>query len=290
MSGFDLFSLIQPIPTTPTTLPTTPTTLPTTPTTIPTPLSLHEQILCQHWDTVEERGEFLCRSCGIQISQPIVKPDEYFGRNERKQSVDPTRCYIRRSKDKTIYSDVKHMNISEHIKDIANKIYLQACGRRVRRGVYRRSIIFAAIFHAYKLDNNPQSCESLIHTFQIKKKDALKGLKFLNENAPKDSPIRAIYVTPEHLIREYLTRFSIPQEREDDIISVFRQVDGKSSLLNRSRPQSVAAGVIWYWIRKEHKGVPLKDFTQKMDLSELTINKISKEITKIINLKPKTEK
>jgi transcription initiation factor TFIIIB Brf1 subunit/transcription initiation factor TFIIB len=150
MSGFDLFSLIQPIPTTPTTLPTTPTTLPTTPTTIPTPLSLHEQILCQHWDT--------------------------------------------------------------------------------------------------------------------------------------------IYVTPEHLIREYLTRFSIPQEREDDIISVFRQVDGKSSLLNRSRPQSVAAGVIWYWIRKEHKGVPLKDFTQKMDLSELTINKISKEITKIINLKPKTEK
>jgi len=196
---------------------------------------------------------------------------------------DPMRCYIRKVKDKTIYPDVEHMNISDHIKDIANNIYEQVCDGKVHRGAYRRAIIFASIFHAYKLDKNPQSCESLIHIFEIKRKDALKGLKFINEHAPKSSPIRNIYITPEHLIHEFLMKFNVSADSQNEILELYRRIKGRSTILNRSRPQSVAASVIWYWLVMHSKCITLKDFVKKVNLSELTVNKIAKEIASLNN-------
>lgn len=237
---------------------------------------------CNH-KIIIENGSSLCINCGIEISQKLnfEKEWKYYGLNDSKHTSDPNRCYIRKTKDKTIYQDVKHMNISEHIKDTANEIYVQVCGGKVHRGAYRRAIVFASIFHAYKLDKNPQSCESLIKIFNIKRKDALKGLKFISEHAPKNSPIRTIYITPEHLINEFLIKFHVAHDKKKEIIDLYNSVKDKSAILNRSRPQSVGAGIIWFWCKCKKKDITIKDFIKKVGLSELTVNKIAKEIARI---------
>ena len=60
------------------------------------------------------------------------------------------------------------------------------------------------------------------------------------------------------------------------------QIKNKSSILNRSRPQSVASGLVRYYILKNNKNISLSEFKSKVNLSELTINRICKEITKIL--------
>lgn len=230
---------------------------------------------CTHANKIFEKGLYLCMNCGVEV--PFDKE------MTSKFTNDTTRCYIRKVKDKSIYEDVKHLHISDHIKDIANGIYTEVCGSKVHRGAYRRAIVFASIFHAYKLDHNPQTCDKLIALFDIRRRDALKGLKFINEHAPGNSPLRTTYITPENLLIDYMKQFNITLEQRAAILDLYNKVKGKSSLLNRSRPQSVAAGILFYYNSQQEHSINVKDFTKKVGLSELTIQKISGEIQRLVS-------
>ena len=59
-------------------------------------------------------------------------------------------------------------------------------------------------------------------------------------------------------------------------------IKNKSSKINRSRPQSIAAGLTYYWICNNNKNITMKEFITKVNLSELTITRISKEIAAIL--------
>ena len=63
-----------------------------------------------------------------------------------------------------------------------------------------------------------------------------------------------------------------------------QNIKNKSSIINRSRPQSVASSLIYFFLCKIKgaNNVNIKDFVKKVKLSELTINKIVKEIESII--------
>lgn len=235
---------------------------------------------CDHKNTIIENSITMCLDCGVEIKYPENTPDT-------KLVADTSRYYIRKNNIKSIYEDIKHLDISDHIKDIANEIYIEVCGYSVHRGIHRKSIIFASVFHAFKMDDNPVSYEYVRKMFNskqitLKRKDALKGLKFVNENAPKNSPLRTLYITPEHLIREFMKKFKASKSQTEEVVSIYNSVKGKSSILNRSRPQSVAAGIIYYYTNSRNKEIPMKEFTQKVNLSELTINKINKEVVEII--------
>ena len=289
MSEFDLFSKLlsqqynEPIP----------ISTPEVHTNEHTPV-LHTNIICstnaifscEHTHIVLEHGASLCVDCGIEIQRKLTYEKEwkYYGMNDTKHSTDPNRCYIRKNKDRSIYVDIENMNISKHIKDKANDIYLQVCGEKVHRGAYRRAIVFASIFHAYKLASNPQSCESLIEIFKIKRKDALKGLKFISENAPVDSPLRTMYITPQDLIREFMKNLNASIEDTDKVICIYKSLYGKSSMLNRSRPQSTASGCIWFYMKISKRQMSIKDFVKIVNLSELTVNKVYKEIARVFEI------
>jgi len=87
-----------------------------------------------------------------------------------------------------------------------------------------------------------------------------------------------------------MQKFSATPEQKQEVIELYEKIKNKSSRLNRSRPQSVASGLVFYWIGKRGKEISLKDFSQKVVLSELTVNKISKEIAGVIeNINDETE-
>ena len=68
---------------------------------------------------------------------------------------------------------------------------------------------------------------------------------------------------------------------ETDIISLkklYNDIDMNNSKLNRSRPQSVAAGLVYYWLLENNKKITLKTFSKITELSELTITKLEKDI------------
>ena len=238
---------------------------------------------CMHSQHVVEHGIAMCFDCGselsdrVEVSQPGDRP--FFGLGH---TADPTHCKSRKPSDRTIFGDVHTMDIDGPIVQTANNMYLSACKNKVHRGTYRRAIIFACVFHAYKAHGVPRSYESLIDMFEINRTKALKGLKFMNEHAPTNSPIRTRYITPADLIREFMEFFHARPEEQQSVMRVYDQVHNRSAMLNRSRPQSVAAGIIWFYVKNSGKRISMRDFTRKVKLSELTVNKIAKEVKRIL--------
>ena len=75
-------------------------------------------------------------------------------------------CFSRENKRKTIsYKDVENMGFSDKVVSLANDLYSQVTKEKIYRGNSRKAIVFACIFHAYKIMGKPQSCENLQSVF-----------------------------------------------------------------------------------------------------------------------------
>lgn len=241
-------------------------------------------ILCNHSDLVTENGITSCLECGEQIQRTIMHEKEwrFYGHSDSKRSSDPNRVQMRKSEDRNINKDVENMGFSETIVTKANEIYTQVTKGQIFRGDSRKAVVFACIYHAYKMAGKCQTPKNLMETFGLNKKSSLKGLKIVNVNSPKDSPIHTSSLTAIHHINDIMDKFSATPEQKNEVILLYRKTKNRSSKLNRSRPQSFAAALTYYWICKKKLDISLKKFAQKADLSELTINKNAKEVAIVL--------
>jgi transcription initiation factor TFIIIB Brf1 subunit/transcription initiation factor TFIIB len=246
--------------------------------------------VCNHVNINNEKGVDVCTDCGEEITKKIEHTKEwrYYGQADSRHTSDPNRVQIRKSEERNIYKDVENMGFSEKIVNVANKIYFQVTQGQIFRGNSRKSIVFACIFHAYKLSGKPQSHEKLIHVFDLNRKTGLKGLKHVNLYAPKNSTIRTTYITPINLVEEIMDKFSATKEQKEEVIKLYHQIRNKSSRLNRSRPQSVASGLVYFWICNKKKEITIKQFIKKVSLSEHTVSKIAQEISDVLGEDDKT--
>jgi transcription initiation factor TFIIIB Brf1 subunit/transcription initiation factor TFIIB len=242
---------------------------------------------CEHETIINEAGTFLCSDCGLELSKVLSyeKDWRYYGSDDTRKNSDPNRCHIRKLEDKSIFKDVENLGFSDKIVNIANDIYSQVTKGKIYRGNSRKAIIFGCIFHSIKINGKSYTCDNLREIFQLDRKIILKGLKHVNLNAPKTSEIRTKTTNQNELIDDYVSKFNLTENDKEQIVSLYEKIKNKSSMINRSRPQSVSSSLIYYYICKKNgsNNVNIKDFVKKVNLSELTINKISKEIQKILS-------
>ena len=140
-----------------------------------------DEELCSHLEVVNENGTITCIDCGEELKKTILHEKEwrYYGSTDTKRSSDPNRVQQRKNEDRNIYKDVESMGFSDKIISTANKIYCDATKGpndvpKIFRGNSRKAIIFACIFHAYKLSGKPQPHEKLIRIFSLSRKTGLK--------------------------------------------------------------------------------------------------------------------
>ena len=247
-----------------------------------------DEVECEHENVIENIGTLMCTDCGTELSKVVsyLRDWRYYGSDDTRKNSDPNRCHIRKIEDKSIFKDVESFGFSEKIVNLANDIYSQVTKGKIYRGNSRKAIIFGCIFHSIKINGKVYSCESLRTIFNLDKKIILKGLKHVNLNSPKNSNIVNRYITPIELVNEYITKFNHIEEDKQVITDIYEKIKSKSSIINRSRPQSVASSLIYYHFSKKFgsNNFSIKDFIKKIKLSELTVNKISKEIARILTL------
>jgi transcription initiation factor TFIIIB Brf1 subunit/transcription initiation factor TFIIB len=249
---------------------------------------MEETRKCLHKNVLNENGVNICYDCGVEIDKTIFQDKEwrYYGTSDNKRTSDPNRVHIRKVEDRSIFKDVENMKFSDKIVALANQIYIQVTKGQIYRGNSRKSIIFACVFHSLKLSGKPESHETLMKIFDLNKKTGLKGLKIVNLNAPKDSIIHTTYITPANIIEDIMNKFEATNEQKTEVLNLYNKIKNKSSKINRSRPGSIASGLVYFWISLKNINVSLKDFAKKVELSELTIMKISKEISEILGVIP----
>ena len=226
-----------------------------------------------------------CILCGLQIDNEIFYNNEHksFTNNNNRKFNNSSRCHIRKSDEKTIFKDVFNLDIPENIIQEANSIYQTVVKNRIFRGNTRKAIIFACIFYAYKNMDRPQTCDSLISLFNIERREGLKGLKIVNLNSTNTTITKSNYITPENIITEFMNNLSASKEDTQNVVKLYAQIHKKSEIINRARPQSVSSGLIRYYILKHNKNISIDDFISIVKISELTINRMVKEISRILD-------
>ena len=241
---------------------------------------------CKHSNIIDENGIVCCVDCGIEMEKSIYQEKEwrYYGQADNKRMSDPNRVHLRKMEERNIFKDVENMGFSDKIVSLANQIYIQVTKGKIFRGNSRKAIIFASIYHSFKVQDKPQPHENLIKIFKLDRKNALKGLKHVNLNIPRDSIIHTTYITPINLVEDIMDKFYATPEHKKEVRQLYDKISNKSSKINRSRPQSIAAGLVFFWICYKGLDISIKDFASKTDLSELTINKISREISDILEI------
>jgi transcription initiation factor TFIIIB Brf1 subunit/transcription initiation factor TFIIB len=241
---------------------------------------------CDHKNVMMEGSQKTCEDCGVILNKEDVifeKEWRYYGMMDTKHTQDPNRCHARRNEEKMIFKDVEKLGFSDRIIMIANEIYEQVTKGRIYRANSRKGIIFACIFHAYKVSGSPQSCEQLIEIFGMDRKIGLKGLKFVNLNAPKDAEFRQFQISTDDLIGEIMDKFHATPVQKEEVLDIYHRIRDKSSLMNRSRPQSVACGIVKYYINQKNKDISMEFFQSRVGLSEITIQRLVNEIDRLLN-------
>lgn len=223
---------------------------------------------CPHTNYVQDKNVIVCADCGNCIQKLYNQHKDWKSQQTRAMT-----------EEKNIFKDIENIQFSDHVVQIANTLYIQVTSDKIYRGNARKGIISACIFHAFKVIGKPQIYKNIIKLFNISKKIGLKGLKFVSINAPKHSIIFKTQITPITYIEHYMFELKATEldiERVKDIYKSLERM--KNQKLNRSRPQSIASGVVYYWLLNEQKKITLKNFSKITELSELTIAKLEKDI------------
>lgn len=244
---------------------------------------------CLHENTSTDKQQVTCIDCGEELNRKIQNQEwKTYAISDTKRVSNPNRLQTRRLEDKSIYRDVEGLGFSETVVAEANRIYFEVTQGKICRGTSRKAKVFACIFHSLKKNNTPLSHEKLTEIFKLPKKAGLRGLKEVRLNAPKNSSISTSYITPLNIINEIMDKFSASNEQKEEVKKIYILIKNHSTKLNRARPQSVAAAVVYYWICMTNKNISLVEFKDKVGLSELTIKKLKKEIENILEKKQRT--
>lgn len=239
--------------------------------------------ICLHEKTTNNGSTEVCTDCGIEIYKELsLEPEwRFYGESDSKHSSDPSRCHIRKVEDKNIYKDIQQYNLPINIAKETNLKYLEVTDGQIRRGNFRKSIIFACAFNAYKNQNIQPNTEEIREKFSLTKKEASKGLTFYNLHK-KDKKRVPTYISPISFIPRIMEKFNSGEQHISKVSDLYSKIYNRSKILNRSNPQSVISGLIYYYFRLIGGTITCSKFSKIVKLSDITINRISKNISEIL--------
>ena len=146
------------------------------------------------------------------------------------------------------------------------------------RGNSRKGLIVACIFYAYEDLGQRRSQDEIKNYFNINKKILSNGMKMFNLKI-KRSPV---YTTPVDFIPKILAKFNLSEKHVHFVNTLYHKICVQSSFINRSNPDSIAAGLSYFVLKHINYPISLSDFSKRVGLSDITIHKISKKIKDVV--------
>jgi transcription initiation factor TFIIIB Brf1 subunit/transcription initiation factor TFIIB len=236
---------------------------------------------CQHENTDEtDEGVTVCLDCGLELNIVLDSSPEwrYYKENDTKHSSDPSRCSLRKYEEKSIYRDVERYDIPREVIDRANDTYAIVTEDAILRGNSRKGLIFACIYYAYEEMGQRKSPEELKTYFGINKKTLSGGMKMYNLKIKH----KAIYTTPLDFISKIMKKFDSSEQHIQFVTKLFCKIKTQTNFMNRSNPDSIAAALCYFFFKHIKYPISLNDFSKRVGLSDITVHKISKKISELV--------
>ena len=220
---------------------------------------------CKHLEQNVIGGMSTCVSCGEHIHQVF---------NTQKTWAPQCR-YMRQKEDRNISKDISHLQIEDTVVALANRLFYTVTNGEIRRATSRKSIICACVFEAYKRLGKPQTYPLLGSLFELKQKNALKGLKVVLTCLSKDTSFVTTTITPEVYVQHYMKEMHATADQLEHVQTILKMIYDEE-YFNRARPQSIAAGVIAYWLSLSTNREALDILARLTQMSQSTLSKLER--------------
>tara|TARA_B100000029_G_scaffold225179_2_gene222990 strand:+ start:228 stop:1193 length:966 start_codon:yes stop_codon:yes gene_type:complete len=164
----------------------------------------------------------------------------------------------------------------------AKSIYTIVSSTKISRGANREGIIAACVYFACKGCNVPRSSKEVAEIFNINGTVMTKGVKKCQEiiHMNKKNKKRLTNnksIKPEHFIDRFCNKLKM-EENDVHTISEICKESLKNNIISENTPPSIAAGCIFYYIKKKEMDISKKDISDICIISEVTINKCCKKL------------
>ena len=190
--------------------------------------------------------------------------------------------YKERSKYKVfniITETCQKNNISTKIINEAKSLYNNISDIKISRGSNRTGIIAACVYFSCKECDVPRSTKEISDIFNIPITTMTKGVKNFQEilNLDRKNKTRIKKITMHPI--DFIDRFSNNMDINIEIIKNICNCCIENNIISQNTPQSIAAGCIYYYIKKKDLNVNKKNLSDVCKISEVTINKCYKNIS-----------
>ena len=240
--------------------------------------------ICNHGTTSREKGRIICDDCGIELYQEISYEQDwrYFGDQDSRNTKDPGRCQYRKTPEKGIKKELEKLGFPPDICELSDKLYMTVTKGEIKRSELRKGIMFSVVYESYRMKNKPKTPEELQEIFGLDSKSISQGLTYYRVRCPKEI-FQHDDISPKHYIPAIMEKFKTTREHIDKVMLLYDRIKGVASILNRSKPQSTAKALVFYYLRRKNCKIKPAVFGKIVQLSEVIILRLSGEISRLLN-------
>lgn len=164
----------------------------------------------------------------------------------------------------------------------AKSIYKIVSTTKISRGANREGIIAACVYFACKACDVPRSSKEIAEIFHISGTIMTRGVKKCQEiihmNKSNRNRLKNTQsIKPQDFIDRFCNKLKI-EEDDVDIITSLCEISLKNNIISENTPPSIAAGCIFYFIKKNDLDISKKQISEICIISEVTINKCCKKL------------
>lgn len=226
-------------------------------------------ITCPHpMFDVGEGGEKICAMCGelLQANHLVVE-----NLSAMKQ---------RRKRECTLFDEIPFF-ISEKTRDTAIDIFRLVMGNTTNRTM-RRVVLLACVHRASILCKESVSFDDLVEMSGIKPNRACRGINYVAEKIKKNSTYEIPFFQSDVMVINSIMRNIGLEDQTKYVSNIVTVVKTTSGLLNSSHYKSVVCGCIFFWLMINERNISMAQFSQKVQVSHMTIKKKHFEVKVVI--------
>lgn len=240
---------------------------------------------CPHTHIYAIDGTTICEECGQKFSESLAfNENRYYGSTDTRFNRDLSRHNARKTEDRGLHADLEPLGVPHKIIEKANDYYVKIIDNKIYRAKNRLSIVFACTYNAYADAGEPQIPNHLARLFKLNKKDISNGLKTFAETFRNHTEKK--YIEPLHIVPGILNQLDWKNEIQKnclaDLSTIYNFVKQRSSIFNSSNPQSIAAGLVFFYIKLYDIDMSRKQFARIVNLTDITFTRIAIEIHRYV--------
>lgn len=240
---------------------------------------------CPHDQISNIDGTTVCMVCGLKLDETLLDNEtRYYGASDTRYTHDPSRHNQRKNEERSLRGDLEPLAFPKEVIERANDYYKEIIKDKIYRAGNRLSIVFACTYHAYIDMQEPRVPTELAKDFKLDKKGISNGLKTFSHIFR--NRIGKRHIDAMDLVPKLLSELHIEKKKHkacmDDLQKIYNFVQSKSRTFNSSNPQSIAAGLVYYYLKLNNVPITRSEFSQVVKLTDITFTKIATDTHKVL--------